>query len=231
MTVIEVQNVWKRYRNTWALRGVSLAVPRGRVVGILGENGAGKSTLFRLLVGLNRPTRGEVWVFGERPSWRTRQNLAYVPEVDALHRWMRIPELLRFASAFYPGWDMAKALDLVSRLRLRPEAKIGELSRGQRARLKLVLAFAWPAPLLLLDEPLSGIDPASRLDILDLLLREYRYGEQTILISTHLVRDVETFLDDVIFLKEGEVVLSGPADDLRDRFGKSLEEIFREVYA
>ncbi len=231
MTVIEIRDLWKRYPGTWALRGVTLTVPRGRVVGILGENGSGKSTLFRIVVGLDRPTRGTIRVFGERPSWRTRERLAYLPEVDALYRWMRIPELLRFAGAFYEGWDMAKAMDLVSRLRLRPEAKVGELSRGQRARLKLVLAFAWPAPLLLLDEPLSGIDPASRLDILDVLLREYRYGEQTILISTHLVRDVETFLDDVVFLKEGEVILSGQADDLRARFGKSLEEIFREVYA
>lgn len=231
MTVIEVQELWKRYPHTWALQGVSFSVPRGRVVGILGENGSGKSTLFRILMGLARPTRGEVRIFGERPSWKTRARMAYLPEVDAFYRWMKIPELFRFAEAFYEGWDRDKAMELLTRVRLKPNVRIGELSRGQRARLKLVLAFAWPADLLLLDEPLSGIDPASRLDILDVLLREYRYGEQTILISTHLVRDVETFLDDVIFLKEGEIVLSGKADDLRARYEKSLEEIFREVYA
>lgn len=231
MAVIEVQNVWKKYPHTWALRDVSFSAPEGKVVGILGENGSGKSTLFRILMGLARPTRGEVRVFGEPPSWRTRARIAYLPEVDTFYRWMRIPELFRFVGAFYEGWDMDKAMELLSRVRLNPNVRIGELSKGQRARLKLVLAFAWPADLLLLDEPLSGIDPASRLDILDLLLREYRFGEQTILISTHLVRDVETFLDDVMFLKEGEIVLSGAADDLRASYGKSLEEIFREVYA
>ncbi len=230
MTVIEIRDLWKRYPGTWALRGVTLTVPRGRVVGILGENGSGKSTLFRILAGLTRPSRGLVRIFGEPPSWRIRASLAYLPEVDFLYGWMRIPEVFRFASAFFRDWDMEKAWSLLEKVRLGPDRRVGELSKGQRARLKLVLAFARPAQILLLDEPLSGIDPASRRDILDLLLSEYRYGEQTVLISTHLVRDVETLIDDVVFLREGEIVLQGRADDLRDRYGKSLEDLFREVF-
>lgn len=229
--VVHVENLWKRYPHTWALRGIHLTVPPGRIVGILGENGSGKSTFFRILTGLARPTRGKVQVLGQPPSWRTRKEIAYLPEVDTFYQWMRIPQLFHFMAAFYPQWNLSKAYELLEKVRLRPTLHIGELSKGQRARLKLVLTFARPASLLLLDEPLGGIDPASRLTILDILLHEYRYTEQTILISTHLVRDVETFLDDAIFIREGEIVLQGPADELRDRYGKSLEEIFQEVFA
>lgn len=227
--MIELEQVTKRYFLTKALKGISLRVEGGRVVGILGENGSGKSTLLKILAGVTRATSGEVRLFGEPVSRRTRAFTSYLPEINPFYSWMRVTEQLEFLSAFYPGWDAAKQAELLSLMALSGDAKVGELSRGQQARLKVVAAFAWPSRLVLMDEPLGSIDPPSRKRIVKALFDQYRVGEQTVLVSTHLVDEVEEVVEEVIYLRQGEVALQGNADQLRQERGKSLLDLFEEV--
>jgi len=229
--MVEITDLWKRYPGTWALRGVSLQVPQGRVVGILGENGSGKSTLFRILAGVTRPTKGAVRLLDQPIGVETRRITAYLPEVDPYYAWMTVDEQLRFLEAYYPDWDREKAADLARLMGLSGDSKLGTLSKGMRARVKVVAAFAWPSALVLLDEPLGGIDPPSRRRIIEALFNEYRSGEQTILVSTHLVNEIEEFVEDAVYVRDGEIVLDGNADALREEHGASLSGIFDTVAA
>jgi len=227
--MIEVRDLWKRYPGIWGLQDVSLQFGLGRVVGVLGENGSGKSSMFRILAGVSRPTRGEATVDGERVGVKTKGVTSYLPEVDPFYTWMTIERQLTFLSSFYDGWDDAKAGDLLDLMKLDRAQKVGDLSRGQRGRLKVVAAFARPSRLVIMDEPLSGIDPPSRKRILEGVFGEFRFEEQTILISTHIVSEVEAYIDDVVFLRKGEAVLQGNADELREEKQGSLSDIFEEV--
>ncbi|MEW6457710.1 MAG: ABC transporter ATP-binding protein [Bacillota bacterium] len=228
---VEAQQLTKRFPGAQALRGVDLAIPRGVTVGLLGPNGSGKSTLMRILAGVQRPTAGKVRVLGHPPGRVTKERVAYVPEVEHLYRWMDVNEALRFTAAMFDDFNPDRARELLALTALHPEARVGDLSKGYRARLKLVLAMARDAELVLLDEPLSGIDLVSREKVLDGLLRGHRPGETTVFITTHLVREVEPLLDRVAFLKEGRVVLEGEAESLRAERGCSVEDLYREVFA
>jgi len=227
--MIEVEKLSKKYFRTRALDEISLQVEEGRVVGVLGENGSGKSTLFKILAGVTRPSSGEARVMGCKVGVETRRVTSYLPEINPFYEWMTVAEQLEFLSQFYPEWDGGKAAELLRFMEVDPDARIGELSRGQQARLKVVSAFSWPSRLVLMDEPLGGIDPPSRRRIVSTLFDEYRVGEQTVLISTHLVNEVEEVIEDVIFLRHGELTLHGNADALRQEMGKSLLDIFEEV--
>lgn len=227
--MVEIEGLWKRYGSTTALKGITFAAGAGRVVGVLGENGSGKSTLFKILAGVTPASQGEARIQGRTIDIETRRVTAYLPEIDPFYGWMRIGEQLEFLASFYPGWDMAKATELLSFMGLTEDRKIGQLSHGQRARLKTVAAFSRPNQVVLMDEPLGGIDPPSRRRIISSLLSEFRVGEQTIMISTHLVDEVEEIIDDVVFLREGVVALEGNADELRSKRGKSLSDLFEEV--
>ncbi|MBI2501758.1 MAG: ABC transporter ATP-binding protein [Candidatus Latescibacteria bacterium] len=227
--MIELEHVTKRYFLTRALKDLSLRVETGRVIGVLGENGSGKSTLFKILAGVARPSSGQVRLMGHPVGIETRRFTSYLPEINPFYGWMRVGEQLDFLANFYPGWDQGKAAALLGLMGLSAEPRIGELSRGQQARLKVVSAFAWPSQLVLMDEPLSSIDPPSRRRIIQALFEEYRAGEQTVLISTHLVSEVEEVVEDVVFLRRGEIALQGNVDQLRQEKGKSLMDIFEEV--
>lgn len=227
--MIDVRSLWKRYPGTWALRGISFQVARGRVQGVLGENGSGKSTLFRILAGMTRPSRGIAEVMGQKVGAKTRQQVAYLPEINPFYDWMKVREQIEFLAAFYPRWDLDKSRALLDFMGLDADKKVGALSRGQKGRLKVVCGFSWPSELVLMDEPLAGIDPPSRKRIVQALFNEFRFGEQTILISTHLVHEVGEFIEDVMFLKEGEIALAGNADALREERGESLSEMFEQV--
>lgn len=229
--VVEVQQLTKKFPGAQALRGVELTVPRGVTVGLLGPNGSGKSTLMRILAGVQRPTAGEVRVLGRPPGRVTKERVAYVPEVEHLYPWMDVDEVLRFTAAMFDDFNADRTEELLIMTGLKREARVDDLSKGYRARLKLVLAMARDAELVLLDEPLSGIDLVSREKVLDGLLRGHRPGETTVVITTHLVREVEPLLDLVAFLKEGRVVLDGGAEDLRAEHGCSIEDMYREVFA
>ena len=202
--MIEVQGLWKRYPGMWGLQDVSLQFEKGRVVGVLGENGSGKSSMFRILAGVSRASRGSASVDGVPVGKQTRGVTSYLPEVDPYYTWMTVARQLKFLSAFYDGWDDAKKNDLLDLLELDPDKKIGELSRGQRGRLKVVAAFSRRSRLVIMDEPLSGIDPPSRRRILEAVFGQFRSEEQTMLISTHIVSEVEPFLDDVVYMRNGK---------------------------
>jgi len=227
--IVDIKGLWKRYPGAWALRDVSLEVDQGRVLGLLGENGSGKSTLLRILAGVTRPTRGSATLMKLPIGVETRKFVSFLPEIDPFYSWMTVTETLDFLSTFYPGWDMDKARELVGFMNLPGSRKVGALSRGQKARLKVVFAFSWPSSVVLMDEPLGGFDPPSRKKILSAMFREFRLGEQTILVSTHLVSEIEEFVEDVVYLKDGEIALSGNADQMREEWGKSLSGIFEEV--
>ncbi|MBK35793.1 MAG: hypothetical protein CME26_09730 [Gemmatimonadetes bacterium] len=227
--MVEAEKITKRYGSKWALREVSVRETAGRVVGVLGQNGSGKSTFFRILAGLARPTQGEALVDGQPPSHLTRRFTSYLPEVDPYYGWMTVGQLLEFAGRFYQGWDSERARVLLDTMELSEDAVIDSLSRGQRGRLKIVAGFAWPSRLVLMDEPLSGIDQPSRRRILDGLFNQFKTAEQTILISTHLVYEVEPFVEDVIFFRDGEVTLQGEADTLKRDRNVDLSKLFEEV--
>lgn len=227
--MVDIQDLWKRYPGTWALRGISFGVERGRVQGVLGENGSGKSTLFRILAGLTRPSQGIAEVMEQEVSTATRKYVAYLAEVNPFYDWMKVMEQVEFLATFYPNWDLDKSRELLGFMGLDGDKKVGTLSRGQKGRLKVVCTFSWPSDLVLMDEPLAGIDPPSRKRIVEALFKEFRFGEQTILISTHMVHEVGEFIEDVMFMKEGEIALSGNADALREERGESLSEMFEVV--
>lgn len=228
---LEVRNLRKRYPRVEALKGVTLTIPQGEICGLLGPNGSGKSTLLKCVAGLLHPDGGEIKVLGARTSRQTKAQMAFVPELESLYRWMTVREVLDFTAAFYPDWQSEIEGELLEFMRLDPKAKVGTLSKGMRTRLRLVLALARKAPLILLDEPLSGIDPSSRDRIIEGIVRQFKGEEQTIIISTHAVGDTEQLFDSVVFLHGGTIALQGYADDLRTSRGKSINDLFKEVFA
>lgn len=229
--LVTFRDVHKRFPGTEALRGVSLDLPKGQIVGLLGPNGSGKSTLLKLMAGLHRPTRGSVAVEGRIPDRTTKANLAYLPEIDHLYGWMTVRETIRFVRSLYEDWDEERAQGLLEFMGLDSRKKVVHLSKGMRARLKLVLTLARPARLVLLDEPLSGIDPPSRARIVQAILSEYRFGEQTIIISTHEVLEAESLFDRLIMLEDGRIKIDDDAETLRQQYGRSVQGIMEEIFA
>lgn len=228
--LVVFRDVHKRFPGAEALRGVSLELPRGEIVGLLGPNGSGKSTLLKLMAGLHRPTSGRVLVAGRQPDRTTKAMVSYSPEIDHTYPWMTVEATVRFVSSFYEDWDDERAASLLDFMGLKPRQKVGKLSKGTRARLRLVLALARSADLILLDEPLSGIDPPSRMRIVQAILSEYEAGEQTIIISTHEVLEAEPLFDRLLMLEAGFIKLEGPAEQLRERYGRSVQGIMEEVF-
>ena len=191
----------------------------------------GKSTMLKLIAGLYRPDAGTVTVDGEEPSPRTKAKVAYLPEIDHLYGWMTVRQILEYVRSFYEDWDEARCRELVQFMGLDPAARVRGLSKGMRARLKIVVAMSRPAPVVLLDEPLSGIDPPSRSRVLQAIVSEFREDSQTVVMSTHDVAESENLFSEVVFLKAGRVIARGDADQLRAERGKSIRDLFEEVYA
>jgi len=189
--MIELQGVHKKYLLKKALTDIDLRVKRGTIVGLLGPNGSGKSTLLKMLAGLIYPTAGTIRVNGREPDVHNKRQIAYLPEIDYLYGWMTVDETLRFLSGFYGDWQTDKAAEMLGTMELDGNQKVRNLSKGLRARLKLIAAFARQAPLVLLDEPFSGIDPSSRSKIIRSIVSEFQAGEQTIVLSTHSLNEAE----------------------------------------
>lgn len=229
--LLRVGNVSKRFFLTKALDNVSFDIEKGVIVGLLGPNGSGKSTLLKSIIGLYRPTSGMIMVNGRIPDRKTKTEAAYLPEIDHLYPWMTVQQTIDFVSSFYEDWDDAKAQKLLDLVDIRKPMLVGKLSRGQRARLKLVLVLSRNASLILLDEPLSGIDPPSRIKIINAIVSEFRSEEQTIILSTHEVAEAESIFDTVVFLDKGRVRLIGDAEDIRVKYGTSIQGLLEEVYA
>lgn len=227
--MIEFKEVTKSFGPVLALDRLSITIPKGRIVGLFGPNGAGKSTALKLAMGLNRPDQGLVTVDGCEPT-AYKEHMAFLPEVDHLYSWMTLKQAAGFMRSFYSDWDEQKYHELLGFLNISEDMKLSKISKGQRAKCKLLLVVARQAPYLLLDEPLSGIDIFTRDQIIQTLIRDFREGEQTIIISTHEIHEVESLVDDVIFLDKGQVRLAGEAEELRNEHGMSVVDIIKEVF-
>ena len=228
-TCLECRELSKRFGSVQALDGVTLSIAPGRVVGLLGPNGSGKTTLIKLATGLLTPSSGEVRICGALPGKETKAVVSYLPDRPCLPEWMSAEELMDYFADFFADFDRSRAADMMARLRLNPHMKYGQMSKGTREKVQLILVMSRRARLYLLDEPIGGVDPATRDYILDTIIRNYDENA-SVLISTHLISDVENVLDDVIFLREGRVTLQASVDDIRAQYGKSVDAPFREVF-
>ena len=227
--LVQISNLTKRYITTTALSDVTLEVPEGHIMGLLGPNGSGKTTLMKILAGLMSPTSGRVLVDGMAPGVRTKAIVSFLPDVNHLDRWMSVGEAGDFYADFYLDFDRKRFEELLAIMRLTAGQKIGSLSRGMVEKARLSLVFSRRARVYVLDEPFGGLDPLARSQVLDALVANFR-ADCSMILSTQMVADVERFFDDVVFLDGGRVVLSGEAEDLRTRRGASIEDIYREVY-
>lgn len=228
--LIECKNLTKSYTTgTEALSHVSLTVGRGKIVGLLGPNGSGKTTLIKLLSGLLTPTQGDVCIDGHAPGIYTKSIVSYLPDRMYFPKWMRVNDILAFFADFYPDFDRKKALDMLSSLGIAPGEKIRRLSKGTQEKVQLVLVMSRKAQLYLMDEPIAGVDPAARDFILNTILTNYN-EEGTVLLSTHLISDIERVLDEVIFLQNGHLVRQDSVDRIRETEGKSVDALFRDIF-
>lgn len=228
-TAVKVSNLSKQYPGTLALDNISVEFPKGQITGLVGPNGSGKSTLLKIISGLVVKDSGEVEISNQQEE-RLMNHIAFLPELNHLYDWMKIIDSINFFDSQYKDFSTEKAKDLVDFMNLKLEQKIKTLSKGMVARLKLILVLSRNAPVLILDEPLAGIDPNSRARILESLISEYESDFQTIIISTHEVVEAERFFDHVIFLENGKAILEGNTDDLRAERNKSVQELVREVF-
>ena len=229
MATWECKSLCKRYGNVQALDNVSFVVEPGRVVGLLGPNGSGKTTLIKLANGLLTPTGGELLINGQKPGKATRAQVSYLPDRPCLPEWMSAEKLLNMFADFYADFQRDKAQEMLEKLGIDPKQKIKQMSKGTREKVQLILVMSRKAELYLLDEPIGGVDPATRDYILETIIRNYN-PTASVVISTHLIADVEQVLDDVIFINRGRVVLKSSVDDIREQQGKSVDAYFREVF-
>ena len=227
--LIECRGLYKSYGLRPALSGVDLEVGPGRIVGLLGPNGSGKTTLIKLLCGLLQPTRGELAVDGSAVGPYTKSVVSYLPDRMYFADWMKASDLFDLFRDFYSDFQYEKAIDMCRSLGVDPGDRLKSMSKGTKEKVQLVLVMARKAQLYLLDEPIAGVDPAARDFILRTILTNYN-EEGTVLISTHLISDVEKVLDEAIFLKEGKIMLHATVDDIREREGKSVDALFREIF-
>lgn len=229
MELLEIKNLYKNYGEKQVLNNITLTVPRGKIIGLLGKNGTGKTTLIKLINGLLTPTEGEIIFEGEKIGPQSKLNIAYLPERTYLDKSMTINETLKFFKEFYSNFDIDKAKDLLKKLDLDENQKIIKMSKGMQEKVQLVLVMSRKADLYILDEPLGGVDPATRDYILDTILTNFN-EEASIIISTHLISDIERILDEVIFIDKGEIKLISDADELRNKENASIDEIFRRMF-
>ena len=227
--LIQCQGLYKTYGLRPALSGVELAVEPGRIVGLLGPNGSGKTTLIKILCGLLQPTLGEVRVDGQSVGPATKAEVSYLPDRMYFASWMRAADLFDLFRDFYADFDYGKAVAMCRSLGVEPRDGLKSMSKGTKEKVQLVLAMARNAKLYLLDEPIAGVDPAARDFILRTILSNYN-EEGTVLISTHLISDIEKVLDEAVFLKQGKVMLHRTVDSIREREGKSVDTLFRELF-
>lgn len=229
MELLEIKNLYKNYGEKQVLNNITLTVPRGKIIGLLGKNGTGKTTLIKLINGLLTPTEGEIIFEGEKIGPQSKLNIAYLPERTYLDKSMTINETIKFFKEFYSNFDIDKAKDLLKKLDLDENQKIIKMSKGMQEKVQLVLVMSRKADLYILDEPLGGVDPATRDYILDTILTNFNEGA-SIIISTHLISDIERILDEVIFIDKGEIKLISDADELRNKENASIDEIFRRMF-
>jgi len=227
--VLKATGLTKSYGGTRALDGLELELPQGKIVGLLGPNGSGKTTFLKIAAGLLTPSAGELTICGREIGPETKAVVSYLPDKTYLNRQQRITEILDFFQDFYRDFDRERAENMLSALRIDTSARLKTLSKGNQEKVQLVLVMSRRAKLYLLDEPIGGVDPAARDYILNTIITNYD-PSATVLISTHLIADVERVLDEFVFLSQGRIVRQGSTDETREETGKSLDELFREVF-
>ncbi len=227
--LVECKNLTKIINKHIILDDINLTIPRGKIIGLLGRNGAGKSTLLKTINDLIVPSSGQVLVDGQPIGVASKRIISYLPERTYLDKTMRVIEALKFFTEFYDNFDIVKAQKLVENLNLNLDQKISTMSKGMQEKLQLILVMSRKAKLYILDEPLGGIDPATRDYILDTILSNFADGASMI-ISTHLIADIERILDEVIFIDQGKILLTADADTLRTKHHASIDEIFRQKF-
>lgn len=227
--IIEIHGLTKKYRNKLALDNLSLNIKKGGVIGILGPNGSGKTTLMKILTGLLRANKGNVLIDGEEPGVYTKSIVSYLPDRSFLYDWMSINDAIKFFDDFFEDFDEGKAIDLLEFMELKPSMKVKELSKGMHEKLNLSLILARNAKVYVIDEPIAGVDPVARDQILDAINKNYN-KESTMIITTHLVRDMESLFDDVAFLRDGKIDLIGNAENLREERQMQIDDLYKEIF-
>jgi ABC-2 type transport system ATP-binding protein len=227
--IIEISALNKRYEGKPALKDVTLSLPKGHIVGLLGPNGAGKTTLIKIIAGILGDYSGRVLINGHAPGEYTKSIVSYLPDKTYLSNWMKVSDTVDLFNDFYRDFDRVKASELLKRLGVDQKLKVTKLSKGTYEKVQLVLVMSRAAQIYVLDEPIGGVDPAARDVILDTILTNYSENS-TVLLSTQLIQDVERVFDSVIFLREGQIVLNDEVDVVREKYKKSIDELFREVF-
>ena len=229
MSILQCKNLSKRYGAAEALKGIDLELEAGRIVGLLGPNGSGKTTFIKLANGLLKPTEGEILIDGNSPGKETKAEVAYLPDRDFLPDYMSVSQLIKYYSDFFDDMNTAKAEEMLRSLDLDKDMKLKKMSKGTREKVQLILTMSRDAKVYFLDEPIAGVDPAARDYILRTIITNYN-PDALVVISTHLIADVENVLDEVVFIKEGKIVLHKEADVIREEEAKSIDGLFREVF-
>jgi len=229
MALLKCDGVCKSYGKNSILKDINLEIPKGKIIGLLGPNGSGKTTLIKIINGLLETNSGTVLVNGEKVGINSKKIISYLPERPYVNFNMSVKELINYFSDFYDNFDSEVAYKLLEKLNLNPNDKLNTMSKGMKEKVQLILVMSRKADLYILDEPIGGVDPATRDYILDTILTNFNDGA-SVIISTHLINDIEKILDEVIFIKDGSIYLTGNADELRIARGMSIDEIFREEF-
>ena len=229
MELVKCNNLCKEFDNKKILKDVNLTISKGKIIGLLGKNGMGKTTFLKLINDLLTPTSGEVLINGEKPNINSKKVISYLPERTYLDKSMKVSQIITFFDEFYDNFNKEKAIKLLKDLDLDINSKVRKMSKGIQEKLQLILVMSREAELYILDEPLGGVDPATRDYILDTILSNFNEGA-SVIISTHIISDIERILDDVIFIDKGEIVLTSSADELRKKENASIDEIFRRCF-
>ena len=227
--VVRCQGLTKKYGGLIALNSVDLSIESGKIIGLLGPNGSGKTTLIKIINGLLTPTSGTVTIDGDLPGIATKAKISYLPDNNYLNSWMTVGQIVDMFRDFYDDFRPQLAYEMLAKLGITPEVRLKTLSKGNKEKVSLILVMSRNARLYVLDEPIAGVDPATRDYIISTIINNYN-PEASVLISTHLISDVEQVLDEVIFISNGRIMLKRSVDDIRAENGKSVDELFREVF-
>ena len=228
-SIFKISSLTKSYFNKNVLSGADLEVKMGKITGLLGPNGSGKTTLLKIAAGVLKESSGEILIDGKAPGVYTKSIVSYLPDTNYLYKWMKIKDALEYFQDFYQDFNMEKARDMLKFMNLQEDLKVNSLSKGMMEKLHLTLVLSRKAKLYLLDEPLGGVDPTSREKIIDAILNNYS-EDSSMIVTTHLVNDIERLFDEVAFISEGRIILTGSAEDLRREKNMSIDELYREVF-
>ncbi|KAI4452854.1 ABC transporter ATP-binding protein YtrB [Eubacterium plexicaudatum ASF492] len=228
-TILECRKLTKRYKSKEVLKQVDLKLESGHIIGFLGPNGSGKTTFIKMINGLLTPTEGELLFCGEKIGVESKKHISYLPDQTYLNMNQKVQDIIAFFQDFYEDFEVTRAYDMLEKLKISPQDRLKTLSKGTKEKVQLVLVMSRRAKLYVLDEPIAGVDPAARDYILNTIISNYE-PEASVLIATHLIADIENVLDEIVFLRDGQIVCHTSVDEIRDKEGKSVDAYFREVF-